>query len=257
MYDPTSLKNGDRSAFQSGEVALRLADSGLRAAHPFRDGLDIRERSLLDSVTHEPAEWPGGSQCVALERPRRGLFRVVDGVCLGYRLFPDGNRQVVSIYLPGDLIGPDCLVTETSRETVSPAAAARLAFTPLDALRECARTEPGIAAMLSRELVRRLAIYETWISLLGRRTALERMAFLFCEIFVRSRKTGSAAAADCAFPVTQQDLADALGLSLVHTNRVLRALRLENLAGLSGGRVHIRDWHRLARVAGFEDDYLF
>lgn len=256
MHDMIALKGGRQRDPARPDAALGRPDFGLETTFRSLDALMKRERTLLDGVTSPPENWLAGAECATLGSPRRGLFRVLDGVCLGYRLFSDGRRHIFSIYLPGDLIGPDCLVAEVSRENLSPAVSARLALTPLKALRRIASVEPAIEQMLNREMVRRLAIHETWISLLGRCTAIERTAFLFCEIFERSRRAGTAFPDRCAFPLTQLDLADALGMSVVHINRVLKSLRDRELASLDSGWIHIRDWRRLASVASFESDYL-
>ena len=256
MHDLTVLKSEGREPVDAGAGALRRPDPGLQTIFHSLGTLTKRERAGLDTATAPSQNWLSGAECVTISKPGRGLFRVEEGVCLGFRLFADGRRQIVAIYLPGDLIGPDCLVAREFRETVSPAVSARLALTPLKSLRECASAEPGIAAMLNREIVRRLAIYETWVSILGRCTATERTAFLFCEIFERSRRVGVAFHDRCALPLTQNDLADALGMSVVHINRVLRSLRDRGLASLDSGWIHIRDWSRLVSVAGFDPGYL-
>ena len=256
MHDTTAVKSRLRPELPRINAALRRPNLGLQTVYRSLDTLPNRERTLLDSVTAEPQNWLAGTEFAELGSRRRGLFRVLDGVCLGCRLFCDGRRHVLSIYLPGDLIGPDCLVTDVSRETVSAAVSARLALTPLKELREVAGAEPAIADMLERETVRRLAIYETWVSLLGRCTAVERTAILFCEIFERSRRAGVAFEDRCAFPLTQIDLADALGMSVVHINRVLKSLRDRNLASLDSGWIHIRDWQKLTSIFGFDSDYL-
>ena len=256
MQDSTALKRGGKREPARRDAALRRPDLGLKTVFRSLDTLSPRERALIEEATAPAENWLAGAECATLGVPRRGVFRVLDGVCLGCRLFADGRRHVLSIYLPGDLIGVDCLIAEESRETVSPVVSARLALTPLKALRERARREPAIAEMLNREIVRRLALHEAWASLLGRCTAVERTAFLFCEVFERSRRAGAAFEDRCAFPLTQLDLADTLGMSVVHINRVLKGLRDRDLASLDSGWIHIRHWRRLAAVAGFNPEYL-
>ena len=116
MHDMTALKRRRPGELARSAEALRRPDLGLETVFPSLDGLMKRERTLLDSVTAPPEDWLAGTECATLGTPRRGLFRVLDGVCLGCRLFSDGRRHILSIYLPGDLIGPDCIIAETSRE---------------------------------------------------------------------------------------------------------------------------------------------
>ncbi|HET7413262.1 MAG TPA: helix-turn-helix domain-containing protein [Pararhizobium sp.] len=195
-------------------------------------------------------------ECIRMDAPYEGLFRLDEGACLGYRILRDGRRQIVAIHLPGDVINPDCLVCGVSRQAVVPATFSRLAFAPLGALKAAAGNDPAIGWLLARETARQLAIFEARICSLGRRTALERIAFLLCEIYWRSAMRGLAANDRCALPLTQNDISDALGMSVVHANRVLKVLRQRGFAALEGGRLHIGDWDRLARFADFDGGYL-
>jgi CRP-like cAMP-binding protein len=122
-------------------------------------------------------------------------------------------------------------------------------------LREVIKAYPGISNALSREMVRESNIAFEWIVNLGNRTALERIAHLFCEMAV---KTGAAQERDTVFtfPITQTMLADATGLSVVHANRSLQALRKEKVLRFERGYVQIPSWRALVDVAGFRGAYL-
>jgi hypothetical protein len=95
-----------------------------------------------------------------------------------------------------------------------------------------------------------------WIVSMGRRNGLQRVAHLMCELYVRARNIGLTDGERVALPLTQMVIGDALGLTPIHVNRVLRKLRLTGVMTLSGGNLVINDIGKLAAVAGFDDNYL-
>ena len=100
------------------------------------------------------------------------------------------------------------------------------------------------------------SVHREWITNMGQRAALERTAHLLCELFVRLRKVGRTDNMSFRLPLTQAGLGDVLGLSLVHVNRVVQALRTQGLVSLEGRIVTVLDWDRLQEVAEFEPSYL-
>jgi CRP-like cAMP-binding protein len=91
---------------------------------------------------------------------------------------------------------------------------------------------------------------------MGRRTAYARIAHLFCEVFVRLRAAGLVQDNRCRFPITQHHLSDSLGLSAVHTNRILQALRRERLIAFQSGELTVLDWPGLQAAGEFDPAYL-
>ena len=100
------------------------------------------------------------------------------------------------------------------------------------------------------------SILRSWIVSIGRRTSQERIAHLMCELYIRLRNIGLATDDRCEIPLTQSVLADATGLTPVHVNRVLKRLRVEKVMDLRSGSLTILDPGKLARIAGFDEDYL-
>lgn len=100
------------------------------------------------------------------------------------------------------------------------------------------------------------AVHREWIVGMGRRTAAARVAHLFCELFKRLEVAGLTKADSYNLPINQEQLSDALGLSLVHTNRILSTLRKKAAMTFSGQTVTILDWNYLARLAEFDPSYM-
>jgi CRP-like cAMP-binding protein len=123
-------------------------------------------------------------------------------------------------------------------------------------LRYRCERHPRIAAAFWRETLIEASIYREWMTSIGRRDAASRIAHLFCEMVVRLRAVGLGSRRSCEFPVTQQETADALGLTDVHVNRTLRDLREAGLVSLKDGTLTIPDWGALVHVGEFDPTYL-
>ena len=100
------------------------------------------------------------------------------------------------------------------------------------------------------------AIYRQWVTNLGQRPAINRLAHLFCEMMLRMDAIGRAKDGSCALPITQADLSDASGLSVVHVNRTLQELREMGLITFARGQLTVHEWDGLAGLADFRPEYL-
>jgi CRP-like cAMP-binding protein len=143
--------------------------------------------------------------------------------------------------------------------TLSTVTACKVGFLRHDHLRSLCESHLRVAAALWRSTLIDASIAREWVTNLGQRKALARMAHLFCEEYIRSdvaglREHGGAKA--CPLPITQSDLGDALGLSTVHTNRTLQELREASLVSFDHSRLEVLNWRKLVAVAGFDPTYL-
>lgn len=181
---------------------------------------------------------------------------ILDGWACRYRQFPDGRRAIVSLLLPGDLCDP--YVTRQERMdhaigALTPVTVARIAP---DQIGAAVRARPAVEECLWREMRDTTALQREWIASVGRRTAIERLAHLFCELYLRLARVGLADGNTIPMPVTQPDLADALGQTSVHINRTLKALRAGGLIALRGRRLTIHDFDGLMKRGLFDPSYL-
>jgi CRP-like cAMP-binding protein len=99
-------------------------------------------------------------------------------------------------------------------------------------------------------------IFREWMMSMGQRSAYDHLAHLFCELYLKQEAVGLAGEHRCPLPMTQLDLADALGISNVHVNRVLQEMRGKGLITLQGNTLIIHDWDELIRAAEFDETYL-
>ncbi|MCJ2048584.1 Crp/Fnr family transcriptional regulator [Methylobacterium sp. J-070] len=181
---------------------------------------------------------------------------ILDGWACRYKQLPDGRRAIVALLLPGDLCDPFAfrrVRIDHAIGALTPVTVARI--TP-DQIGDAIRDRPMVEECLWRELLATTAIHREWIASVGRRSAIERLAHLFCELHLRLSRVGLADGATVPMPVTQPDLADALGQTSVHINRTLKELRTSGLVTLRGRLLTIRDLDGLMERGLFDPTYL-
>ena len=196
-----------------------------------------------------------GAAIIRAGERAHSLIVVIEGWAFRHKDFSGGRRQILALLLPGDCCGRDG--SRTADHSVSARSAVMLVKIPHARLDVVVARHPKIGAVLARAAAVDAAILRAWVANLGQRQALERMAHLLCELAVRNRYRAVAGEENSFhLPLTQQDLASALGLTSVHVNRVLQKLRAEGLIDLRGGVVTVHDHGRLCALAGFAPEYL-
>lgn len=184
------------------------------------------------------------------------VFFLHEGWGARYKLFPDGRRQILMFVLPGDIVGLNQLLAENATESLATMTEMRLSQAPQDAVIDTMRQRHGLALALWRSLEQEHAILAEHLASLGRRGALQRTAHLLLELRLRLMATGEGSPTEFECPLTQYELADALGLTAIHINRVIRHLREQGLASIEHRRVAIHDAEALATVAEFDGRFL-
>ena len=184
------------------------------------------------------------------DRPKKTTV-LLDGLMYRYVTMADGRRQILSFIVPGDFCDLSAVVEGWMDHAISTLGACTVAVIEHDSLDRLINSSHAIRTALWRDTLREAAIHRVWVSNLGRRSAYERLAHLFCEIAVRLDAVGMKRTCGYDFMATQTDIGDAVGLSAVHVNRMLQQLRCQNLITYNGNTFAIPDWERLAEIAGF------
>lgn len=181
---------------------------------------------------------------------------VVEGLIGRFDQTRKGDRQVVGIYLQGDIPDLHSVVIPQASSALHAFTVSTLIRIPHAALKLAAAQHAGIAQALWRESALDVAKVSKWVLSVGRKDAVSRMAHLICEVACRSTGSATPGDTDFGFPVTQMDLGDMLGLSPAQINRTVKSLRLANLVSVDHGRVRILDWKKLSMIADFDARYL-
>jgi len=180
---------------------------------------------------------------------------LISGLAFRHKTLRDGRRQIMSFYVPGEVCDLEGLLLAMDH-SVSALGRAEVGFIPHAAMEKLLDGHPQVARALWRTDLVENAIAREWMVGMGRRTAYARIAHLFCEMYARLDAVGMVEAGRCRFPITQTHLSDSLGLSVVHTNRVLQALRGDGLLSFRGGELIVHDWPGLQAAGEFDPAYL-
>ncbi|WP_380872424.1 Crp/Fnr family transcriptional regulator [Sphingomonas sp. DBB INV C78] len=218
--------------------------------------LDAAEIEALLAATSTPRTL-AARQDLIREGDRPGpVFVVLEGWACRYKILPSGTRQVLAFLMPGDACDLHTgLIAEMdhSIQAIVPAQVATISRGDMDALMARHR---GIAnAMYVSQLIDE-GTMRAWITSMGRRTSIERVAHLMCELYLRARNIGLTQASQLELPLSQALLADSLGMTPVHLNRVLKTLRSAGAMTLKRGSLLITDPAKLVHIAGFDENYL-
>ena len=184
------------------------------------------------------------------------IFVILEGWACRYKLLPEGTRQITAFLMPGDCGDLHTSVLNHMEHSIATITPARIATIARPRMEELISNRPAItqafwwAQLVDEDTLR------AWIVSMGRRNSVQRVAHLMCELYVRARNVGLTSHGGVELPLTQSVLGDALGLTAVHVNRVLRKLRLAGIMELARGSLIISDVARLASVAGFDENYL-
>lgn len=184
------------------------------------------------------------------------VFVMLEGWGCRYKILPSGTRQVLAFLMPGDScdlhIG---LLAEMDHniQTITPARVATVERGEMDAIID---RHPAIAKALYIAQLIDEGTMRAWITSMGRRTSIERVAHLMCELYLRARNIGLTTEPQLELPLSQLLLADSLGMTPVHLNRVLKKLRMSGAMILKRGSLVITDPLMLTEIAGFDENYL-
>jgi CRP-like cAMP-binding protein len=180
---------------------------------------------------------------------------LISGLAFRHKTLRDGRRQIMSFHVPGDICDIEGLLLSMDH-SVSALSRAEVGFIPHLAMEALLDGHPAISRALWRTELVEAAVAREWMVGMGRRTAYARIAHLFCEMYARLGAMGLVENGRCRFPITQTHLSDSLGLSVVHTNRVLQALRGDGLLSFRGGELIVHDWPGLQAAGEFDPAYL-
>lgn len=214
------------------------------------------DRQALLGLTKNIVRLKPGEDIIQEGDAPRCVNLVLEGWACRYKQLEDGRRQIVAFFLPGDMCDPCVFLLDEMSHSLGSLTPLTLARIPQEEIAGIIAGNTTLSKAFWLDMLVSTEVQREWTVSLGRRTADERLAHLFCEICLRLKSVGLTNGHECEMPVTQADLADALGLSAVHVNRTLQELRATGFVELKSRRLTIFDQERLRALAMFNPSYL-
>jgi CRP-like cAMP-binding protein len=217
--------------------------------------LPAEDREALTALCSEAREL-GARRTVIREGDRPDFVHLIlDGWAARYSLLGDGGRQITAFLIPGDFCDLHVTILGAMDHSIATLTRAAIAYVPRAAI-EALTARPAVARAFWWATLVDEAVLRAWLVNVGRRDAGEAIGHLMCELYLRMRNVGLTTDHSYALPLTQEEIADALGLTPVHVNRVLQRMRREGLISFAGGALTIHDYRRLEKASGFNPNYL-
>lgn len=220
------------------------------------DSLSEEDLSVLESAAVKVRRLASHESVVREGDVPRSVHFLLSGYTCRYKVLSDGRRQITALLVPGDSCDLNGFLLNRMDHGIATLSVCALAQISRDAMVELTEKRPRLTRALWWSTLVDDAILREWLGNIGRRTASQRIAHLFCELLVRLQAVGLAQDNAFEFPMTQAELADTTGLSTVHVNRTLQELRAAGVITLRGKMLTINDVEALEATAGFDPFYL-
>ncbi len=231
-------------------------DNALLRTLERRDALTLTERSLLDEMTQRERSVPPGTDLVREGDTPRESCLMLSGLSARYNMVGDGKRQITAIHIAGDFVDLHSLLLARMDHSVTTLTDCRVAIVPHALLRRISESEPHLTRLLWMLTVIDAGMFRQSLVAAASLPARGQIARFLCEMYVRLSIVGLTLDHEFDLAINQSELGDVMGLSVVHVNRSLQALRREGLISWQGARVRILDWALLSAEAEFDDAYL-
>lgn len=235
-------------ASTSTNPLVRKAEAFVSLHEGARIAMEVISGPVTDIAAHSDLVREG-------DKPR-GVLMILNGMAYRYKKRTGGARQITAYLVPGDMGDLDVALLERMDHGIATFSACKVAWIKPETLSGIRQSHPVIDRALRIGTLVDEAILQEWIMNIGCRSAIERLAHLFCELLMRLQVVGRAFGNSYALPVSQAELADTTGLSNVHVNRSLQELRRRGLIRLSGKVLTVFDFPALKALAEFRPGYL-
>lgn len=248
-----SMSDDGRLDGVAGEPRVRSGLAGTRFLAAFEGA---EERFAVEALAQPPREVRAGGDIVREGEVVDRLYLVTEGWAYRYKTTRNGTRQIVALLIPGDLANLDTLMLSRADFGARTLTAAKVVAISCDDMLTLATYHAGIGKTLTRLATVENSILSQWALCLGRMSAQQRLAHLLCELGERISPNQAHNSFSFNLPLTQEQLADTLGLTSVHVNRMLQGLRSEGLIESAARTMTFPDISRLRDAADFDAGYL-
>ncbi|HEX8400393.1 MAG TPA: Crp/Fnr family transcriptional regulator [Allosphingosinicella sp.] len=221
-----------------------------------RTRLSAEDRDAVMALPYTLRTLEPSSYTVREADPPEACAVLISGFAYRQKLTGDGARQIVALHIPGDALDFQNLFLDVSDHSVQMLTRAEVAFVPREDLQALARSRSGVGHAILVKILVEASVFREWVLNVGRRDSRARLAHLLCELAVRLDAEGLAQEYGYELPMTQEQLADAVGLTPVHVNRTLKALEAEGLITRTRRNISFPNWQQMRRVGDFNQRYL-
>ncbi len=222
-----------------------------------RDDLSAEEERALRSAVSELRRVAADTSIVQPHIDLSASILLLKGIVCRFKDRPDGTRQITHFHLPGDFVDLHSFTLKRLDHHVMTLTPCEVAVVPHDCLHGITENYPHLTRLLWFMTAVDAASHREWELSLGSQSAKQRVAHLFCELFLRLQRVGLTDGFECPLALSQTDIADARGLTAVHVNRTIKSLREERLITFHRGHATIHDFERLQELAEFDPTYLY
>jgi CRP-like cAMP-binding protein len=222
-----------------------------------RDDVSAEEEQVIRGLVSHTISVPADRVVIRAGELLNQSMLLLDGWAARAKDLPSGQRQFAEIHLPGDFADLHSFTLKRLDHDVISISPCQFAIVPHERLKAMTERMPHLTRVYWFSTNLDAAIHREWALSLGRRSAISRMAHLFCELFIRLEIVGLTRDRSYDFPLTQAELGESLGLTSVHVNRTLQELRRMGLIDVEDRRVTIHDLGALKGVAEFDPSYLY
>lgn len=222
-----------------------------------RDEVRPEEEAAIRALVAEVKDIGCDTRIVRAEQELDFSTLLFDGLACRFKDLRNGERQVTELHVAGDFLDLHSFTLKRLDHDVMALTPCRIGIVPHERLARLTEQHPHLTRMYWFSTNMDAAIHREWELSLGRRSAAARTAHLFCELYVRLDIVGLTEGLSYRLGLTQADLAECLGLTPVHVNRMLKELREGDLVTFRDGVVTIHDWEGLQRTAEFNPSYLY
>lgn len=218
--------------------------------------LSAEEVSAISLAMANVFSVPAGHVLAREDDPPINLLYLLEGMAYRHKTLFEGGRQILSLLLPGDPCDVGITLLARRDHSLTAAVPSRLARISDAALEQLCSNYPRIRAAIQWATLSEESISREWLVNVGQRSALSAMAHLMCELYYRLRAIDLVDGLNFAMPLTQSDLGDAVGITPVHSNRVVQELRRRKLIAMGDGRLTILSLQGMEELAVFDPGYL-
>jgi len=218
--------------------------------------LNVDDQNWLVSVSSKTKGVAAGSALIREGDNPENVIMILDGFAMRYKTTFEGRRQIFAYFVPGDFCDLHVAMLKTMDHSIATLSACRVAYLSPGIIHELTERRPSLTrALWMCSLVDEATLRE-WLVNLGQRSAPQRISHLFCELHERMMAVSLADDGSFELPLTQVELADTMGLSVVHVNRSLKELREAGLVSHRDRRIMIPNVSRLKEYSDFDPSYL-